>query len=76
MVLKHKLLPPVQVSQLWAFTLEVSHYSTFTADYREFLMLCEGGSLAVLGFMLELLAVFTLRGARSFVMKLTLVALG
>ena len=42
----------------------------------KFLMLCKGGSLAILGFMSKLLAVLTLRGARSFVMKLTLVTLG
>ena len=63
MVIQHEMPPPVPVSQHRAITPEVSHYSTFTADYREFLMFCEGGSLAVLGFMSDLLAVLILRRA-------------
>ena len=76
MVLQHEMPPPVPVSQHRAFTPEVSHYSTFTTNYREFLMLCEGGSLEIFDFVSDLLAVLILRGARSFVMKLTLVTLG
>ena len=53
----------------------MSNYSTLMAGYRDFLMHYEGGSLAILGFVSDLLAVSTLSGARSFVMKLTLVAL-